>query len=86
MVVIHKSLTDQPSQRLDESVMKATEIVWQNIQVDWNSLETFQNERNKTFKKLKYNIEMDCSAGATVFSIYHGGRKQAAKNVSLKFF
>ncbi|KAI7782498.1 actin-like atpase domain-containing protein [Diaporthe eres] len=81
---IYKSQADQPSRRLDESVTTATELTW-NIQVNWDSLETFENEVGKRYKKLEYTVEMEYSAGATAFSIYHRGRKQAAKNVSLKF-
>lgn len=51
----------------------------------WDSLEVFINDHQKTFRKLEYTVEMKCSAGATAFSIYHGGRRQASKNVALKF-
>lgn len=84
VTIIYKSLAEAPPEHKDDSVVKATEITW-DIQVDWGSLEVFVNSKNKIFRKLEYTVEMKCTAGATAFSIHHGGYRQASKNVALKF-
>lgn len=85
IINIYTSVDDIPSNRKDESVTKIAEITW-NVEVDWDSLETFENDLEKSFKTLEYNVEMKRSAGATAFSIYHRGRKQASKDVALKLY
>lgn len=85
IINIYTSVDDEPSNRKDESVTKVAEITWV-VRVDWDSLETFENDLGKSFNTLDYNVEMKRSAGATAFSIYHRGRKQASKNVALKFY
>lgn len=82
---IFMSLAEVPPARKDESVRKVFKLTW-DIQFDWESLDVFVNDEGKTFRKLEYTVEMKCSAGATVFSIYHGGYKQAGKNVALEVY
>lgn len=82
---IYKSLSDNPPKRQDDSVIKEYKLTWK-AQVDWEALDVFVNDQGKTFRKLEYTVEMKCSAGTTVFYIYHGGYKQASKNVVLEFY
>lgn len=83
--MIYMSLEEVPPTRKDASVREVFKLTW-DLQVDWDSLEVFVNDQQKTFRKLEYTVEMKCSAGATVFSIYHGGYKQAGRNVALKVY
>lgn len=85
VTTIYRSLAEAPPARKDNSVEKIFDLTW-NIQVDWESLDVFVNDRQKVFKKLEYTVEMKCSAGTTVFYIYHAGYKQASKNVALKVY
>lgn len=82
---IYMSLAEDPPTRKDDSVREVFKLTW-DIQVDYDSLEVFVNDQQKTFRKLEYTVEMKSSAGATIFSIYHGGYKQASRNVSLKVY
>lgn len=84
MTIIYKSLAEAPPARKDDSVVRDTEITW-DIQVDWESLEIFVNRKGKTYRKLEYTVEMKCTAGATAFSVHHGGYRQASRHVALKF-
>lgn len=79
------SLADEPPARRDDSVREVFKLKW-DTQVDWESLPVFVNDQQKTFRKLEYEVRMNCTAGVTVFSIYHAGYKQAGKNVSLEIY
>ncbi|KAK7721306.1 hypothetical protein SLS64_001602 [Diaporthe eres] len=82
---IYMSLAEVPPARKDDTVREVFKLTW-DIQIDWDSLEVFVNDQQKSFRKLEYTVEMKSSAGATVFSIYHGGYKQAGRNVALKVY
>lgn len=82
---IYVSLADVPPDRKDESVREAFRLTW-DMQIDWESLPLFINNQQKTFRKLEYEVEMKCSAGATSFAIYHGGYKQVGRNVDLTVY
>lgn len=83
--IIYMCLEEIPPARRDDSVKEVFKLTW-DVQVDWESLETFVNDRQKSFKILEYTVEMKCSAGATIFSIYHDGYKQAGRNVALEIY
>lgn len=78
---IYMSLAAEPPERKDNSVREVFKLTW-DIQVDWDLLQPL--EEDESFKRLQYTVQMKCNAGATAFSIYHGGYKQAGKNVSLE--
>lgn len=79
------SQADVPPARRDDSVKEIFKLKWDN-QIHWDSLPTFVNDQQKTYRKLEYDIRMKCTAGVTEFFIYHGGYKQAGKNVSLEVY
>lgn len=81
---IYKSHSDPPPKRQDDSVIKEYKLTWRT-HLDWESLDFFDDQK-ETFRKLEYEVQMECSAGPTVFSIYHGGRKQASKHVTLEVY
>lgn len=82
---IYMSRAEEPPARQDDSVKEIFKLTW-NIQVDWESLPLFVNDQQETFRKLEFTVEMKCSGGTTVFSIYHAGYKQASKNVDLEIY
>ena len=83
---IYRSLAEMPPARMDDSVKEVFKLTWNNIHFDWESLEIFINDRQKTFRKVEYTVEMKCSAGTPVLSIYHAGYKQSMKDVDLEFY
>lgn len=82
---VYMSSAEAPPKRRDESVRKAFKLTW-NLQVNWRSLKVFKNSKGNEYRKLEYIVEMDCNAASSLFSVYHGGHKVAAKNVSLEVY
>lgn len=82
--IIWMSRASPPPSRMDESVLKHSEVGW-NAKINLDSLPTFINNQNKSFMQIDYAAEMKCSGGSTEFYIFHNGRRQAVKNVSVEF-
>lgn len=76
--------TSPPPSRKDESVFKHCEVKWAT-KIDTGRLPVFINNQGKSFSQLDFAAEMKCGGGSTEFAIFHNGRRQATKNVTVEF-
>ncbi|KAK2006639.1 actin-like ATPase domain-containing protein [Colletotrichum eremochloae] len=67
--------------RKDSTVKHLCTIIW-NKKVDFESLPTFTNPAGKVYYRLSYDIEMTCDGTSLDFTVFHDGKRVAAKNVS----
>ncbi|KAF3767181.1 hypothetical protein M406DRAFT_39804 [Cryphonectria parasitica EP155] len=74
-----------PPSRMDETVIMHSEVKW-TAKIDMGRLPVFINNRGEEFYQLDYATEMRCSGGSTEFAIFHNGKRQGAKNVSVDFY
>lgn len=81
---IWMSKASPPPWRRDDSVFKHSEVKW-TAKINTDRLSKFVNNQNESFLQLDFIAEMKCSGGSTEFAIFHNGRRQAAKNVSVEF-
>lgn len=77
------SKAENPPTRRDASVKVYCKVTW-DIRIHWDSLEPYEADNGKTLRRLDYTVEMNCDGGSSIFYIFHNGRRQAAKNVSVE--
>ncbi|KAK1960022.1 actin-like ATPase domain-containing protein [Colletotrichum sublineola] len=70
--------------RNDSTVKHLCTIIW-NKKVDFESLPTFTNPAGKVFYRLSWDIEMTCDGTSLDFTVFHDGKRVAARNVSVEF-
>ncbi|KAJ4396182.1 hypothetical protein N0V93_000401 [Gnomoniopsis smithogilvyi] len=77
--------TSPPPSRMDESVVKYSEMKWTS-NIYWNRLPQFHNREGKPFYELNFQAVMQRSSGFTDLAIMRNGKRQATKNVQVEFF
>lgn len=74
-----------PPTRRDGSVTKFSEVKW-DANIDLEELPLLNSSRSTHLRRLDYRVEMKRKGGSSAeFSIFHEGKRQATKDVSVEF-
>nr|XP_036578921.1 uncharacterized protein CTRU02_11175 [Colletotrichum truncatum]KAF6786304.1 hypothetical protein CTRU02_11175 [Colletotrichum truncatum] len=81
---IHYSESSAAPNRKDSTVKKLCTITW-NSKIDFEALPTFTNPIGKIYHRLEFEIEMVSDGCSLEFTVYHDGKRVAAKNICADF-
>ncbi|KAK8110207.1 Heat shock 70 kDa protein 12B [Apiospora kogelbergensis] len=83
-VDLQTSEAEQPAPRKTPSVNKLCDIV-SILDVPFQALPNWTNDKGESFKKLSYDVEMVPSGATLEFNIYIDGKRQKSKDITITF-
>lgn len=83
-VDLQTSEAEQPVPRKTPSVNKLCDIV-SILDVPFQALPNWTNDKGEPFKKLSYDVEMVPSGATLEFNVYIDGKRQKSKDTNVTF-